>query len=276
MENSIMTIAGKIPANFTFKSKALNVAANQIAEALSEDVAAVRGAVDTREQVKREIGVILADAKKNEAYKEDGFKDIADFAERTFSISAATVSQMIHFAERYVATDNKALLELAKSQTVSNLYELRGMEPDEISAAVESGEIGPKTAQRKLREVNAEVKAKRKGGKTKVLPDFVVDMTMVIAGAVSTKHIDRTPLEAVALPTSGAQSTKVFKFDNGAEYRVTVDESGNMMLVKATKYITPVAKTKAERKAGPVKKYSRAELEAMLAALDEAEEEEEG
>lgn len=275
METTITTIAGRIPATFSFKSKALNVAAEQIAHALNEDADSIKGAISNHEQAKREIGIILADAKKTECYKEDGYKDIADFANRVFCMAASSVSQMIHFAERYCTTDNKALKELADGQTVSNLYELRGMTDEEIAKACEAGEIGPGTAQRKLREVNAEAKAKRKSGKPKVLPDYVVDVTTVISGAVSTQHIDRTPLEAVVLPTNGEQSTKVFKFDN-SEYRVTIDEHGNAMIVKAAKYITPVAKTKAERKAGPVKRYTREELEAMLAALDEAGEEEEG
>lgn len=114
------------------------------------------------------IAVTLKQIEENEWYKEDGYKNTADYAGQIFGYKHAMTSALIRVAKKYIETANskecKSILadENGNDFTVSQLQELLPLEVEQAQTAVAENEITPDMTTKKIRET-----VKRLTGKDK-------------------------------------------------------------------------------------------------------------
>ena len=104
------------------------------------------------------IAVTLKQIEENEWYKEDGYKNTADYAGQIFGYKHAMTSALIRVAKKYIETANskecKSILadENGNDFTVSQLQELLPLEVEQAQTAVAENEITPDMTTKKIRE----------------------------------------------------------------------------------------------------------------------------
>lgn len=96
----------------------------------------------------REIAKVLSDVAAKEAYKADGFKSVADYANSIFGINRQNAYALASAGKVYKDPNTPAEL---KAMSPSKLAELSSVKPEVVKAAIESGEISSKTTQKDLR-----------------------------------------------------------------------------------------------------------------------------
>lgn len=255
------------PVAFTFKNEKLN--------AYSLEISAIR---DEMGNVNVKLARVLGRVKTEKCYEDDGFKSVAEYAEATFNIKRSMSYQLAAVGERFYNAETETAKKVAALLTPSNLSEIVKLSDDEISAQLENGAISENSTQSSLREVAAHVKKAGSPENPKVLQQFVVDVTIYGVSTIEHRHFDKIVKEAL-LPqiSTGIPISKTFvkMIDKGDErckgVEVMLFPDGTMAKIEYEKYFTPVELSRAGHKNGPVKTYTRAELEAMLAALDSKE-----
>lgn len=114
------------------------------------------------------IAVTLKQIEENEWYKEDGYKNTADYAQQIFGYKHAMTSALIRTAKKYIETatskEVKSILadENGNDFTVSQLQEMLPLEVEQAKTAVSEQEITPDMSTKKIREA-----VKRLTGKDK-------------------------------------------------------------------------------------------------------------
>lgn len=101
----------------------------------------------------RNIARILADVASNECYKEDGFKNCAEYAMKTFGFKQSFSYNLIAIGKRF-SEANTALADYSATQLIKMLP----MSDEEIENALESGEIN---ADMTAKEIEVAVKMSR-------------------------------------------------------------------------------------------------------------------
>ena len=254
---------------FTFKNEKLN--------AYSVEIAAIR---DEMGNVNVKLAKVLGHVKTDKCYEDDGFKSVAEYAEKTFKIKRSMAYQLAAVGERFYNSDNETAQKVAEMLPPSNLSEIVKLTDDQLNVQMQSGTISENSTQASLREVATHVKEAESPAKPKVLKQYVADVTLYGQSTIERKHFDRITMEE--LPSAigiNAFIVKTFQklVDKGPEKSAGLDiwatPDGAVVRVEYTTYITPAASTRAEHKAGEVKTYTRAELEAMLAALPKEDQE---
>lgn len=259
--NELQNATVKAPASFTFKNKKLTEVSIKIAK-LGEDMA----------KKNIELAKLLGEVKKGELYKDDGFKSVAEYAEKTFNIQKSLAYQLAKVGERFYLSDGETAKTVAAMLPPSNLAELVNMKDEDIQKAIDAKEITPNTTQKTLRSVAAGVKHT----KPKVLEDFTIDAEIIHAGAVDRRHWDKSQLPVILAEiaetiTLGEYIEKQFiregKYDGVYHRGVKVIMCEGGELIRLTYGI--VEKPKAE---GKKPKYTKAQLLKMLEELgDEGE-----
>ena len=259
--NEITNATVHAPASFTFKNKRLNEVSMKIAK-LGDDMA----------KKNMELAKLLGTVKRDELFKDDGFKSVAEYADTTFGIQKSLAYQLAKVGERFYLSESATAKTVAAMLPPSNLAELVNMNDEDIQKAVDAKEITPTTTQKTLRSVAAGVKHT----KPKVLEDFTIDAEIVHSGAVDRLHWDKSQLP-VAVAEIGArvklgeyiekQFIREGKYDGAYHKGVKVLLCEDGELVKLTYGI--VEKPKAE---GKKPKFTKAQLLKMLEELgDEGE-----
>lgn len=180
--NEIQNVTIHAPASFTFKNKKLNEISITIAK-IGESMTSNN----------REIAKLLGEVKKDELFKEDGFKSVAEYAETTFGIAKSLSYQLAKVGERFYLANSDAAKKAASMLPPSNLAEIANMTDEQIGKAIEAGEISETSTQKKLRDVAAGVKH----AKPKVLEDYEIDVRIIRDGTIDTIHYDKSQLPAV-------------------------------------------------------------------------------
>ena len=134
MENSI-----SIRTDLTFKSKALNEATKKIALAVA-----------TQEKNKKEICILLYNLEKGKAYKEDGFKSLAEFAEKIGLDKS--IAHKYENAGRLYANSNAKVKEFSENTDFSKLSILASADPVKVAEAIEKGDLKPNFTQEQVKE----------------------------------------------------------------------------------------------------------------------------
>lgn len=259
--NELQNATVHAPTSFAFKNKKLNEVSLKIAK-LGEDMA--------KKNV--ELAKLLGEVKKSELHKEDGFKSVAEYAEKTFGIARSLAYQLAKVGERFYLADSETAKKVSAMLPASNLAELVNMKDEEIQKAIDAKEITPSTTQKTLRSVAAGVKH----AKPKVLEDFSVDAEIIHSGVIDRLHWDKTQLpvalneitERVSLPGDfiEKQFIREGKYD-GAYHRgvkVLLFDEGEM--VKLTYGIAEKPATAKASKAKAPEDFTIEEIEALLAA----------
>lgn len=81
---------------------------------------------------------------------ESGFKNIEEYAEKTFGYKKANTRKMIAIANRFM--DRNGIKELYSGFSYSNLAELLPINDDEIKNGIDSGVISANSTQKEVRE----------------------------------------------------------------------------------------------------------------------------
>lgn len=204
----------------------------------------------------------LADGKKYEA---DGFKSVADFAE-TIGIEKSTAHKM---ADAGMVYDSKvpAIAQFANEAGYTKASKVASIvkegKSEELAKAIDDGEISPDDSVNEISSWKATKAAQAKGDK--VLPKFEVDVKKSNGDTV---HYDSIELENVT-EIDGLQKVGMVKRgDNANPCAVYIDtvtlETVVVQYAKVKKTVKPVTKS--------IKKMTKEELLAALAALEEEEE----
>lgn len=180
--NEIQNATIHAPAKFTFKNKKLNE--------ISISIAAI-GADMGKKNV--ELAKLLGTVKRDELFKEDGFKSVAEYADSTFGIAKSLAYQLAKVGERFYLSESETAKKAAAMLPASNLAEITNMTDEQVKAAMDSGEISATSTQKKLRDVASGVKH----AKPKVLEDYEIDVRIIRDGTIDTIHYDKSQLPAV-------------------------------------------------------------------------------
>ena len=180
MSNVSMEIT-KVESLPEFKDTRLNVAAKIIRDALNDSYTAVSGAVEAHEANKATIAKALAMVKRDKAYEQDGFKSVADFAERTFNINRSNAYQLAQTAERFLLpaedesnAESCAIATANPAFTPSKLATLVNVPDSAINEGLESGAISASSTQAELKEfAKAHKETKTSDSKTIPVYDWV-------------------------------------------------------------------------------------------------------
>ena len=248
MDRQLIVRPTEVP---TFKSKELNTATKSLYD-VAENVYA------TAFEGNKRICIILARVEKTQAYKEDGFKSLAEYCE-AIGFDKSKVHKMEN-AGRLYDSENETVKEFAASMGYGNLAVIASASEDAIAEAVESGELTADSSQNDIRDWKAKHNAENAAGK--VLPKFEVDVKKANGDTV---HYDAIELENVT-EIDGLQKVGMVKrADNASPCAVYIDS------VTLETVVVQYAKVKKEPKAKTPKAKTAKDLtKEDLIALAEA------
>lgn len=246
MENAII-----IRSENQFKSKALNTATAGLAKAFKNI-----------ESGRKDACAILAKIERNQSYKEDGFKSLAEYAE-TIGINKSLAHKMEN-AGRMLISEDETIKTFANNTDFSKLAILSSADEKDVKKAIENGSLTSESTQAEVKEIKANMKTE---GKDKVLSKYK------IKGEIGNAEIAYDEIEIEMIPElEGLVKVGTFDF-------VTGENTSE----KRTVYASPISgimawisteKVKKEKKASvkSVKgnNFTIEELEQMLAKAREA------
>ena len=264
MENKIVKKEKQAVATFSFKNAELNKASARIAvlkSSISENM--------------YEIATILGRVKREKLYVEDGFSSVHEYAEKALDLSRPTAYAMAGVGDRFLLSDTKTAQTAAAMLPPSNLAELVGLTDEEIQDGINKKLITPASTQAQLRAYANAVKSRRKDGKVKVLPQFIVDVKILHNNTVTDIHGDKW-----TLPEAILEIGKKIDFSNFTEKQFVnegkkdgVYHAGVRIYFKeSTGDIVKLSYERLEKpKEDKPKKpaYTKEQLLAMLAELSE-------
>lgn len=154
MKSEIISLNTRELTTRAFKDKRLSEATKTIMS-IYQDAATY---ADTKN---REIAKVLGTVGKEESYKADGFKSVAEYAEKVFGIQRANAYALSNAGKIY---NDEKVSDKLKALSPSKLVEVSKVDAPVLLAALESGEVSNDKTQKELREFAQ----KAKGGKKKV------------------------------------------------------------------------------------------------------------
>lgn len=252
METNIQNITTHSPATFSFKSAALNAYSRQIA-----DIGAEMASKNI--QIAKILGKIMTE----EAYKEDGFTSVQEYAEKTFGIKKASAYQLANVGKRFYNSDSETARKVAEMLPPANLAELKNMTDEDIAKEVEMGAITPDTTQKQLREIASK---HREAKPATVEKTFDGTIKFVVGTSVTVK-----PFTNWVLDTILEQTAKTNGFDReafksyGPNMKIAVSATGDMFLVSFEKHVTPKQAHDKVAKNGKVATFTQADVDRMIA-----------
>lgn len=215
--NELTNATVKAPASFTFKNEKLNQISAKIAK-IGDDMG----------KKNMELAKLLGTVKRDKLFEEDGFKSVAEYADKTFGIQKALAYQLAKVGERFYLSDSSTAKTVAAMLPPSNLAELVNMKDEDIQKAIDEKEITPATTQKTLRETAKAATAGTK--KAKVLSMYEADATIFRMGGADTIHFEKSDMDeikkAVAknMPIDGAmEKTFVREGKYNGEYHRGID-----------------------------------------------------
>ena len=252
MTTNIQNITTNSPATFNFKSAALNAYSRQIADI---------GATMASKNI--EIAKILGKIMTEEAYKEDGFQSVQDYAEQTFGIKKSSAYQLANVGRRFYNSDDATAKHVAAMIPPANLAELKNMTNEDIEKEIKAGNITPETTQKQLRDVAAKYKDVKEATVVKTYDGAI---KFVIGTSVTIKPFNNWSLDDILDQTSKANgfSREAFK-SYGPDMKVAVSAAGDVFLVSYSKHVTPKQEHAKAAKNGKVKTFTAEEVERMIA-----------
>lgn len=251
-----------------FKSKALSHATDIIYEAVAKFN-------ENAKETRRTVAVTLAKVEKHEDYKADGFKSLAEYAERIgFEKSAA---HKLENAGRLILSENETVKALAADMDVSKLSIIASADEKEIEEAVKSGALKSDMSQNEVREWKASVNASKPTKEAKV-KTYELDVDVFRKNGMTNYHYDSIPMAEVE-PLSGAIWGKV-KIEDGSFVEIAILPDDSLARINEKIEVKPVKTVKAKGKA--TDRLTRkemldiiAQMQAKIDAMTDTPEEEE-
>lgn len=261
----------------TFQDDRLNKATDKI-------IKLYQNATATADKLNRQLASILGTVATEKSYEKDGFKSVGEYASMTFGIKPRNAYMLASAGQVY--NDDKANPVL-KSMSPSKMAEVLSIDRETLNKALEDGTITNETTQKGLREFaeTVEPKTSREVKESKYTARFCAEYTP--EGIVPELTIPRTEnewdeffsnwilsmfdettwVDAIKIPKG-----KVSKGDDKPTLARKLYTSRRFsIVVELWKHEEEKSKKeKKTKKTAP--KYTREELEAMLAALNDNQE----
>lgn len=143
MENTNKSLVNKTPQTILrapFKNRKLENATLKIERAIATAEKSYFTIAQTMKQVFDDSDILI----------ESGFKNIEEYAEKTFGYKKANTRKMIAIANRFM--DRNGIKELYNGFSYSNLAELLPINDEDIKNGLVSGAISADSTQKELRE----------------------------------------------------------------------------------------------------------------------------
>lgn len=272
--------------------EALNIAQTtefkdkRLAEATAKIVKLYESTATFVEKKNREFASILSTVKTEKSYEADGYKSVADYAEKVFGLSRSNAYALATAGDVY--NDVNAPDEV-KALSPSKLAELANVPKDKLAADIKAGTISATTTQKDLREY-AKTAAPNAEEKPVVLPQYTARMVWGGVYDEEEKEKFETPriledwheiiTQDIINNHECTRAPEVIKLPKCQPYFAPIQEKKPIIRYL---YITEVCayafefyektpeKPKKEKVSAP--KYTREELLRMLAEMDETPEE---
>ena len=283
--NAILDIKNVTAATLSFKDERLVEATQRIATIYAS-------AAEFAEAKNREIAKILADVMEQKSYVKDGFKSVSDYAGKTFGINKNNAYALANAGKVY--NDPKANPKL-KELSPSKLVELVNVDSGTVDKALENGTITAASTQKQLREFATNAQSASKALKGEVVRMYTaylcisdipstVDYTELVNPRTleewdsyitspdfmaAMMHDDEPypiPVEIVKL--SKVKATPDDKKATIERHLYVTDDIS--LVVKFSPY--KPSKPKKDEKPAAAPRFTRDQLLAMLAAMDEVQE----
>lgn len=275
MSKAIITMESLTIAQATqFKDKRLAAATAKIVKLYDETSTYV-------ERKNREFAAILSTVKNEKSYEADGYKSVADYAEKVFGLSRSNAYALAAAGDVY--NDTKAPAEV-KALSPSKLAELVNVPADKIAADIKAGTISADTTQRDLREY-AKTAAPQSEDKPTVLPQYTARLVSMavpetLAALLDNVHIMEDWKEVLSQYMKDAYSPRrapeIVKLPKCApEHSPTQDKKPISRYLFITENASLAfefyekSTEKLKDKGNKKPKFTREQLMAMLAEMDE-------
>ena len=252
MEANIQNITTNSPATFNFKSAALNAYSRQIAEIGAE-------MASKNIQIAKILGKIMTE----EAYKEDGFTSVQEYAEKVFGIKKASAYQLANVGKRFYNSDSETARKVAEMLPPANLAELKSMSDEDIDKEVKAGNITPETTQKQLREIASKHKEAKPATVEKT---FDGSIKFVVGTSVTVKPFTNWILDTILDQTAKNNGFDKEAFKSyGPNMKIAVSATGDIFLVSYEKHVTAKQAHDKAAKNGKVAKFTQADVDRMIA-----------
>ena len=237
------------------------------------------------EQNKRNTAYALGQVMTTKCYTDDGFKSVSDYAEQTFGIKKAQASKFARIGLKFLVEDVDGNAQYNVNilgdgnWTLGNLSELTGDKTsvEDIKRAVESGAISDESTQQDLREWASE-----SDSTTTVEARYTADSDIFSDGVPRDIGAYETAIHEFSDLPHDIKRIKVGTDVILLVYWYTAKEKTgkpvclNPDMIPQTvtlhKYIEPKTKKSRANAKEPERKFTREQLLAMLAAMDEVTE----
>ena len=140
---------------FNFRNPELNRASEKIALCIG-----------TAEKLAFGICAVLADIDRLQCFKDDDFKSVADYAEKTFGYKKSSANNMLRIGKTFTNPEHNGSTlphTTAKDFTVTQISEMLTVKPTALIEACEKERINPNMNQKEISEVDKELKGKKRG-----------------------------------------------------------------------------------------------------------------
>lgn len=270
-----------IPHSHPIEIKKVDFKDDRLAKATQRITAIYNDAAQYAETKNREIAKILGEVADKKAYEKDGFKNVADYANKIFGIATQNAYALARAGKIY--NDNNAHPEL-KAMTPSKLAELNAIDKKALTEALEKGTINHESTQKALREFAEGVKGAKETDKPTVLDSFIARPCVTVIGDreaddcamartieewddyfmdMCKKVSPNSPVEIIPLKKIETHDSSVKRI---AQRRLYLNRSYSIV-VEFYKYTAP----KASKPAPAKPKFTKEELLAMLAEMEDTD-----
>lgn len=268
------------PATFSFKDEKLNALSVQISGKLSEMNALISDARERAESINRALAPMFGELLTSKCYEKDGFKSVAEYAEKTFGIGRSMSYLLGRVGRDFYNDDNEYTSIARETLTVSKLDAMGQVDRVALANAIEAGEITPETTLEECRAFGTAHPKNPKKAKEKVLPTFdIYDMSIKRADAkegflcIASNVIKEDFLEAVLKHGGFSDDSSPVQFigvklkgdkDSFKKHFIVYDDKGTTSMFEYQPHTTP--KAKSTKKAG-----EPMDFKSYLASLDPKE-----
>lgn len=167
--NELILSTTNAPAKFSFKNAKLNEISAKIAEQSNAMNSVYNAAKEGAEAVNKALAPLFGELLKTKCFKDDGFKSVADYAEKTFGMSKSMAYMLARVGEKFYSDNSDVTVKARDTLSTSKLAELTNTDRVAIAKAIDAGELSSGSSLVACRDFAT---AHKKPGKERVLPTF--------------------------------------------------------------------------------------------------------
>lgn len=275
--NELILSTSNAPVKFSFKNAKLNEISGKIAMQTSSMNALYNEAKDRAEAINKALAPLFGELLSSKCYVDDGFKSVADYAEKTFGMGKSMAYMLARVGKEYHNEGGKYTAKAVETLSTSKLNELTGVDRVAVAKAIDSGEL---SAESSLADCRAFAAAHKKPGKERVVPTFTVtsmnNMSVLCENVTKEDMYEQVALSIMSnYPESAPSEASVFfataKLDgdkpSAAQHFIAYTATGFVRMYEYRPYVKPTAKKSSKPTLPDIGAMSDTDFEAYIAAL---------